>query len=167
MFVVNALFQKYGHATQESAAVAARAEDEASVQACIFEALRDAVALVSREGRPTNHLLVVRQLLFTVASARLTPHLRSVAGDLLQINPRILRAYKDSLDELTSGKRVAWFALRGKIRSAGRFAKTSAVALDAARLHWEATAVPSANKKDTCRNPHNSKEFSLILCGQQ
>jgi hypothetical protein len=163
MFVVKAIFDKYGHPSYEAAAAAARVEDEAAVKACIFEAIRDAVALVKCEGRPTNHLRAVRQLLLTVASARLTPHLRSVAGNMLRIDPSILRCYQNSLEDLTSGKRSEWFSLRGKIRSTGLFSRTSVASLDAAILHWEATAVPSANKKDTCRNPDNSKECSLVL----
>jgi hypothetical protein len=163
MFLVKGLVEKYGHPSPALAGLAATTDDEFAVQAHLLEALREAMALVTANGRPNNHLFVVRQVLFTLASAKLTPRLRSVAGNLLQIEPRILRAYQHSLDDLVSGKQSQWFQLRGKQRSSGRFSKTSPAALEAARLHWEVTAVPSANKNDTCRNPDNSKEQSVIM----
>ena len=76
MFLAKGIYEKYGHRTHESVAAAATAEDEIAVKDHIFEALREAVALVTTNGRPNNHLFVVRQLLFTVASARLTPQVR-------------------------------------------------------------------------------------------
>lgn len=163
MFLAKGIYEKYGHRTRESVAAAATAKDEIAVKDHVFEALREAAAFVTTNGRPNNHLLVVRQLLFTVASARLTPRLRSVAGDLLRVDPRIFRTYRHALDDLVSGTQKLWYQERGQQRSTGRFSKTSPVALYAARLHWEATAVPSANKQDTYRDPSNSKERSIIM----
>ena len=163
MTLVKGLFEKYGHKSHASAAESARADDETAVHAAVFEALRDSVAIVKCNGRPTNHLLGVRQVLFTVASARLTPHLRSVAGDLLRVDPSVLRFYQNSLDDLICGKKDIWFASRAKIRSTGRFSQTPSEILFSASLHWDVTSVPSANKKDICRNPKNPTESKLIL----
>jgi len=102
-------------------------------------------------------------VLFTVASARLTPHLRSVAGDLLKVDASVLRFYQNALDDLVCGKKEIWFSSRAKVRSTGRFSKTPSEFLFAASLHWEVTSVPSANKKDICRNPMNPTESKLIL----
>ena len=109
MTLVKGLFEKYGHKSHASALESARVDDETAVHAAVFEALREAVAIVKCNGRPTNHLLGVRQVLFTVASARLTPHLRSVAGDLLKVDASVLRFYQNALDDLVCGKKKFGF----------------------------------------------------------
>jgi hypothetical protein len=105
-------------------------------------------------GRPTNHVRAVRQVLLPIV-ASLSVELRSVVAESMSISVGDLKASSGIFEQLKSGDLKVWFTLRGKTRSSGRFGKTPAAICEAAHQHWVGTTTSSANKKDVVKNPED------------
>ena len=157
------LYAKFGAATAGEASEKKKQQAVREAKDCLWLAVTDAVALLKKQsGRLDNHRRAARQVLLTLISGRLPSRLRGVAAADLGLRGRDLKDYSSNLSDLISGEKEVWYELRGKKRLRGRFAETPVANLEAAAAHWEATSVPSADKKNLRTNPEDKNEQHLV-----
>ena len=157
------LFDKFGAATPDEASEKKKQQAVREARDCLWLAVTDAAALLKKpSGRLDNHRRAARQVLLTLISGRLPSRLRGVAAADLGLRGRDLKDYSSNLSDLISGEKEVWYELRGKKRLRGRFAETPVANLEAAAAHWEATSVPSADKKNLRTNPEDKNEQHLV-----
>ena len=148
----------FGYATGAEVGEARKQPKLSAAKKVLWTAVADTMAIIkTTNGRPTNHVRAVRQVLLPIL-ARAPPELRAIVAAEMSVQVSDLKENSAALDQLKSGDLAVWYTLRGKERSSGRFGKTPAAACEAAHQHWEDTSTPSANKKDMVANPEDDKD---------
>ena len=157
-WLVKKLHDAFGHATDEEAKAAREQPQLAKAKDALWSAVAGAMKIIkTTNGRPTNHVRAVRQILLPILGSA-PPELRAVVAESMSVSAADLKSNSTKLEELKRGELNVWFSLRGKVRSSGRFGRTPAAVCEAAHQHWADTTTPSANKKDVVKNPEDEDD---------